>query len=108
LCKPATLKALIERKLEMDMSELKKDFLEFVGYLNKMANIHDDHCHVVGHKKTGDSSMKKTGKSSDAGSRSSGHNSGGNSHTSASNMAPVRDRTKSRHGRSSNSTGTGK
>jgi hypothetical protein len=31
--KPATLKALIERKLEMDKSELKKDFLEFVGYL---------------------------------------------------------------------------
>jgi hypothetical protein len=29
--KPATLKALIERKLEMDKSELKKDFLEFVG-----------------------------------------------------------------------------
>jgi hypothetical protein len=27
--KPATLKALIERKLEMDMSDLKKDFLVF-------------------------------------------------------------------------------
>jgi hypothetical protein len=30
---PATLKALIEIKLEMVISELKKDFLEFVGYL---------------------------------------------------------------------------
>jgi hypothetical protein len=28
--RPATLKALIESKLEMDKSELKKDFLEFV------------------------------------------------------------------------------
>jgi hypothetical protein len=45
--KPATLKALIERKLEMDMSELKKDFLEFVGYLKKMPIMHDDHCHVL-------------------------------------------------------------
>jgi hypothetical protein len=39
--KPATLKALIESKLEMDKSELKKDFLEFVGYQKKMAIIHD-------------------------------------------------------------------
>jgi hypothetical protein len=37
---PATLKALIERKLEMDKSELKKDFLKFVVYLKKMAVIH--------------------------------------------------------------------
>jgi hypothetical protein len=58
--KPATLKALIESKLEMDKSELKKDFLEFVGYLKKMAIIHDEHCYVVEHKKTGDSGMKNT------------------------------------------------
>jgi hypothetical protein len=64
----------------MDKSELKKDFLEFVGYLMKMADIHDEHCHVVENKKTGDSGMKDTGKSSDPGSRSTGHNSGGNSH----------------------------
>jgi hypothetical protein len=64
--KPATLKALIVSKLEMDKSELKKDFLEFVGYLKKMAIIHDEHCHVVEHKKIGDSGMKHTGKSSDA------------------------------------------
>jgi hypothetical protein len=44
--KPATLKALIKRNLQMDKSELKKDFLEFVGYLKKMAIIHDEHCHV--------------------------------------------------------------
>jgi uncharacterized UBP type Zn finger protein len=66
--KPATLKALIERKLEMFKSELRKDFLEFVGYLKKMAIIHDEHCHVEEHKKTGDSGMKNNGKSSDAGS----------------------------------------
>jgi hypothetical protein len=53
--KPATLKALIERKLEMDKSELKKDFLEFVGYLKKTAIIHNEHFHVVEQKKTGDS-----------------------------------------------------
>jgi hypothetical protein len=39
--KPVTLKDLIERKLEINMSELKKDFLELVGYLEKMAIIHD-------------------------------------------------------------------
>jgi hypothetical protein len=45
--KPATLKTLIESKLEM--SELKKDFLEVVGYLKKMAIIHDEYCHDVEH-----------------------------------------------------------
>jgi hypothetical protein len=58
----------------MNMSKLKKDFLEFVGYLKKVAIIHNEHCHVVEHKKTGDSGMKNTCKSSDAGSRSFGHN----------------------------------
>jgi hypothetical protein len=37
--RPATLKALIESKLEMDKSELKKDFLEFFKYLEEMAII---------------------------------------------------------------------
>jgi hypothetical protein len=83
--KPATLKALIENKLEMDKSELKKDFLEFAGYLKTMAIIHDEHCHVVEHKKTGDSGMKNNGKSSEVASRSSGDNSGGSSHGRASN-----------------------
>jgi hypothetical protein len=62
----------------------------------------------VEHKNTGDSGMKNTGKSSDAGSRSSGHKSGGRSHGGASKKASDRDRTKSGHGRSSESTGTGK
>jgi hypothetical protein len=106
--RPATLKALIESKIEMNRSELKKDFLEFVTYLEQMAIKHDEHCHVVEHKTTGDSGMKNTGKSSDAGSRSSGHNSGGSSYGIASNKAPIRDRTKSGPGRSSDSTGTGK
>jgi hypothetical protein len=74
--KPATLKALIERKLEMDMSDLKKDFLEFVAYLEKLAIIHDKHYHVVKQKKTDDSGVKNTCKISDTASRSSGHNSG--------------------------------
>jgi hypothetical protein len=45
--RPATLKVLIERKLEMDKSELMKDFLEFVKYLEEIDIIHDEHCHVV-------------------------------------------------------------
>jgi hypothetical protein len=106
--KPATLKALIETKLELDMSGLKKDFLEFIKYLEEMAIIHDEHCHVVEHKKNVDSDMKNTGIRSDAGSRSSGHNAGGSPHGGASNTASDRDRTKSGHGRSSDSTGTGK
>jgi hypothetical protein len=68
---------LIESKLEEDMSELKKDFLEFVKYLEEMAIIHDEHCHVVEQKKTVDSGMRNNGKDNDAGSRSSGHNAGG-------------------------------
>jgi hypothetical protein len=99
--RPATLKALVESKLEMDKSELKKDFLEFVKYLENMAIIHDEHCHVVEHKKTGDSGMRNNGKGNDAGSRSSGHNSGGSSHGGARNKASDRDRTKSGHGKSS-------
>jgi hypothetical protein len=106
--KPATLKALIESKLEMDKSELKKDFLEFVTYLKKMAIIHDEHRHVLEHKKTGVSGMKNTGKSSDAGSRSSRHNSGGSAYGGGSKKASDSDRTKSGHGRASDSTGSGK
>jgi hypothetical protein len=87
----------------MDKSNLKKDFLEFCAYLEKMAIIHDEHCHVVEHKKTGDSGVKNTGKSSDAGSRSSGHNSLGRSYGCGSNKASDSDRTKSGHGRSSDS-----
>jgi hypothetical protein len=75
--KPATLKSLIESKQEMDMSELKKDFLELIGYLKKMDIMHDEPCHVVEHRKTGDSGMKNNGKSSNAASRSSEYNSGG-------------------------------
>jgi hypothetical protein len=106
--RPATLKALIESKLEMDMLDLKKDFLEFVTYLEEMAIIHDEHCNVVEHKNTGDSGMNNTDKSSDAGSRISGHNSGGSSYEGGRNKASDRDRTKSGHERSSKSTGTGK
>jgi hypothetical protein len=106
--RPATLKALIESKLEMDKSELKKDFLEFVKYLEEMAIIHDEHCHVVDHKKTGDSGTKNNGQGNDAGSRSSGHNAGGSSQGGARNKASDRNRTKSGHGRSSELTGTGK
>jgi hypothetical protein len=108
IIKPATLKALMESKLEMDKSELKKDFLEFVGYLKKMAIIHDEHCHAVEHKKTGDSDTTNTGKSSNAGCRSSGHNSRGGSQGGASNKAVDRDRTKPGHERSSDATGIGK
>jgi hypothetical protein len=106
--KPATLKDLIESKLEMDKSVLKKDFLEFVGFLKKMAIIHEEHCHVAEHKQTGDSGMKSNNKSRDAGSRSSGHKSGGSSHGGARNKASDRDRIKSGHGRSKDSTGTWK
>jgi hypothetical protein len=83
--KPATLKALIESKLEMDKSELKKDFLEFVGYLKKIAIIHDKHCHVVDQKKIGDSGTKNMGQNNDVGGRISGHNPGGNSSGGGSN-----------------------
>jgi hypothetical protein len=76
--------------------------------LEEMDIIHDEHCHVVEQKKTGDSGMKNNGKGNDAGSRSSGHNAGGSSHEGASNKASDRDRTKSGHRRSSDSTGTGK
>jgi hypothetical protein len=106
--KPATLKVLIESKLEMDKSDLKRVLLEFVAYLKEMATIHDEHSHVVEHKKIGGSGMKNNGNRSEAGSRSSGHNAGGSSYGGAKNKASDRDRTKSGHGRSSDSTGSGK
>jgi hypothetical protein len=75
----------------MDKSENKKDFLEFAGYLKKMAIIYDEHFHVVEHKKTGDSGILNTGKSRDAGSRSTGHNAGGRAYGGGTNKAPDRD-----------------
>jgi hypothetical protein len=69
---------------------------------------HNEHCHVVKHKETGDSGMNKKGKSSDTSSRSSEQNSEGRSYGGASNKASDRDRTKSVHGRSLDSTGTEK
>jgi hypothetical protein len=71
-----------------------------------MAIIHDEHCHVVEQKKTGDPGTKKNGKGNDAGSRNSKHKAGESSHGGASNKPSERDRTKSGHGRSSESTGT--
>jgi hypothetical protein len=41
--RPTTLKALIESKLEVDISDFKKDFIEFVAYLEEMTIIHDEH-----------------------------------------------------------------
>jgi hypothetical protein len=55
--KPATLKALIESRLEMDKLEIKKDFLELVAYLKKMDIMHDERRHVVEYTKTGDSGI---------------------------------------------------
>jgi hypothetical protein len=42
LIRPATLNSQFESKLEMDKSDLKKDFLEFVAYLEKIDIIHDE------------------------------------------------------------------
>jgi hypothetical protein len=58
----------------MDKSDLMKDFLDLVAYLEKMGIIHDENCHVVDQKKTSDSGKKSTGKGSDTGGRSSRHN----------------------------------
>jgi hypothetical protein len=65
--KPANLKVLIESKIEMDKSDLKTAFFEFVAFLEKLAIIHEEQYHVVESKKAGDSGMKNTGKSSYAG-----------------------------------------
>jgi hypothetical protein len=48
--KLATLKAMIESKHEMDNSDLKKDFIESVAYLEKTDMIHDGQGHVCWHK----------------------------------------------------------
>jgi hypothetical protein len=72
-----------------------------------MAIIHDNHCHVVEHKKTGESGIRNIGKSSNAGSLNYGHNHGGSSYGGGSNKASDSDRTKSGHERSSDSNGTG-
>jgi hypothetical protein len=46
--KPSILKVLIESKLEMNKSDLRKEVLELVAYLEKMAIIHDEHCQICG------------------------------------------------------------
>jgi hypothetical protein len=106
--KPDTLKALIESKLEMDKLSLMKDFLEFVAFLEKMAILHDEHCHVVDHKKAGDSGTNNMAKIPNVGGRRSGHKPRGILYGGSGNKASDRDRTKSGHGRSWDSTGTGK
>jgi hypothetical protein len=54
------------------LSHVKRDFLEFFSYLEKMAIIHDEYCHQVDHKKMGDCGTKNMSKNSDAGGQSSG------------------------------------
>jgi hypothetical protein len=108
------LKPLIERKLEMDKSDLKKNFLAFVAYLEQMTIIHvihiihDEHCHVVEHTKTGDSVMRNAGKVSNAGGRISEHHPGEKSLRGGSNKTSDRGRTSFDHGRLSDSSGTEK
>jgi hypothetical protein len=108
IIKPATPKALIESKLEMNKSELTKDFVEFVACLEKMDVIKRWHCHVVDDKKTGVSSTKNMGRNTDVGGRSSGHNPEEISSEGGSNKTSNRDRTKFGNERSSDSRGTGK
>jgi hypothetical protein len=106
--RPATLKALIESKLEVGKPDLKKDFLDFVAYLTKMAIVQDEHCHAVDHKKLGVAGTKSIGKCSDASGRSSGHSPGGSAYIGGRNKTSDRDRTKLGNGGSSDSSGTGK
>jgi hypothetical protein len=73
-----------------------------------MAIIHDEHGHVVDHKKTGDSRMKNTGKIRNAGGRCSGYKPGGSFSGGGSNMKSDRGRTITSNGTSSDSSGTGK
>jgi hypothetical protein len=74
--KPASLKALIESKVEMNKPCLKEDFLTF-AYLEREAILCDEHCHVVDHKKMDDFGTKNMGKNSDVGGRKSERNPGG-------------------------------
>jgi hypothetical protein len=106
--KPAAIKDLIECKLEMYKMDLKKDFLEFVTYLEKMAIIYDEHCHKVDLKKTGNSGTKNMGKNNDVGGRSFEHNHRGSSSGSGCKNTSNRYRMKSDIGRSSDSSDTGK
>jgi hypothetical protein len=48
--KSATLKDLIESKQEMEKTDFRKDFLDFVAYLQRSI-IHDEHCQVVEYKR---------------------------------------------------------
>jgi hypothetical protein len=92
--RPVTLNAMIESELEMEKSDLKKDFLKFVANLEKMDIKHHDHCHVIDHKETGDSGTKNTGKCREVGGRSFGHNSVGSTSRGGTNKTSDRDRTK--------------
>jgi hypothetical protein len=73
IIKPANLKALIEGKLDMNMSELEKNCLEFVAFRRKMAITNDEH-YVGDHKKTAHSGSKNIGRNNEFGGRSFEHN----------------------------------
>jgi hypothetical protein len=73
-----------------------------------MAIIRDEQFHVIDHKNTGDSGTKNTGKGSNAGGRSSGHNPKGSPSGGGSNKTSDRDRTKSGNQMLSESSGTRK
>jgi hypothetical protein len=72
-----------------------------------MAIIHDEHGHVVDHKKTATLATKNMAKGSDAGSKSSGHNPGGHLSGGGRNRTSDRDRTKASNGSTLDSSGTG-
>jgi hypothetical protein len=83
--KPATLKTLLKSKQEIDKSDLKKEFLEFVAFLEKTSIINDEHCHMVDPENTGDSKTNNTTKGSYAGGRKSGQSPGNSPQEVAAN-----------------------
>jgi hypothetical protein len=57
----------IEKKLEVDKSDLKKALLEFADCLENMALAHNEHFRSGYHKKSGDSGTKNKGDDCDGG-----------------------------------------
>jgi hypothetical protein len=55
--KPVLLKVLVESDLELDQSDLKKDFFQFIKYLEDISVVHDRHGRAAGKNGGGGSNM---------------------------------------------------
>jgi hypothetical protein len=76
--KPTTLKSIVESDLELDKSDLKKDFFKFIEYFEAIAIVHDRHGRPDTTKNGGGNAAYENGSMNSSRSSGRGKSSGGN------------------------------